>query len=134
MNRHGAFETAFRSRCVSWKWTHIVEDVHPSLHGDTLENRENSEEDIVKVGDAKAGSDPVFLTDGAITTGPRRRVQATGEICCLLAYSHNTHKRTQTHTITHTEIHKQVFEEKAADVLCKSISRTKIQKKLKHNT
>lgn len=102
MNRHGAFETAFRSRCVSWKWTHIVEDVHPSLHGDALENCENSEEDIVKVGDAKAGSDPVFLTDGAIATGPRRWVQATGEICCLLAYSHNTHKRTQSHTHKYT--------------------------------
>lgn len=96
------------SRWVSWNWTHIVEDVHPSLHGDALENSENRKQDIVKVGDAEAGSNPVLPAGSAIATGPRRRVEATGEISCLLTYGHNTqahrvidhHTRARTNTQT----------------------------------
>lgn len=51
---------------VSSEGTYIVEDVHPSLHGDALENSENSKEDVVKVGDAEVGSDPVLPTGGAV--------------------------------------------------------------------
>jgi len=77
-------------------WTHIVEDVHPSFHGDTLENGENSKKDVVKIGDTKVGSNPVFPTDSAVATGPCRSLQATGEICCQLIYSQ---KYTQLHTV-----------------------------------
>lgn len=58
-DRHGASATTDEG-------TYIVEDVHPSLHGDALENSENSEEDVVKVGDAEVGSDPVLPTGGAV--------------------------------------------------------------------
>lgn len=81
---HSPYEIAFRPTCVSCQRTHIVEDVHPSLHGDALENGENSKEDVVKVGDTVAGSDPVLLTGGAVAAGPGWRLQATGEICCRL--------------------------------------------------
>lgn len=87
-NRHAVIELTFRPRYVSCKCTHIVQDVHPSLHGDALENGENSKEDIVKVGDAKVGSNPVLPTGGTVRTGPCRSLQATGELCCLLAYGH----------------------------------------------
>lgn len=88
-NRHGALETAFRLRCISCKWTHIVENVHPSLHGDALENSEDSKQDIVKVGDPKVGPGPVLLAGGAVGAGPCWSLQATGEICCQLIYRHN---------------------------------------------
>lgn len=99
-------ETALKKQhfSVFFKFTHIVEDVHPPLHGDALENGENSEEDIVKVGDAKAGPDPVLLTGGAIDAGSCWSLQATGEICCLLAYR-NKHTVICIHTPSHTQKH-----------------------------
>ena len=32
-------------------WTHVVENVHPALHGDALEDGENGKQDVVEVGD-----------------------------------------------------------------------------------
>lgn len=85
--------------------THIVQDIHPSLHGDALENSENSKEDIVKVGDPKAGSNPVLLAGGAIATGSCWWVQATREVCCLFTYSiTQTSVHSQTLSNTHTSM------------------------------
>ena len=80
-------QTTLRPTYVFCMWTYVVEDVHPSLHSDALENSENSKEDVVKFGDAIVGSNPAVLTGGAVSTGPRWSVQATGELTCLLTYS-----------------------------------------------
>ena len=40
--------------------THIVEHGGPALHGDALEDGEDSKQDVVKLGDAIVGADPGF--------------------------------------------------------------------------
>ena len=48
-------------------WTHVVEDVGPALHGDALEHRQDSEQDVVEVGDAEVGARPVLPALSLIT-------------------------------------------------------------------
>lgn len=50
--------------------TYIVEQICPTLHGDTLENGENRKQDVVKLGDAVVWSQPVTSTNGALWTQP----------------------------------------------------------------
>lgn len=66
------------------QWTHIVEDVGPSLHGDALEDGEHSKEDIVKVGDAVVGPLPVLPAGGPTLTLPSRRILSTRKISHLI--------------------------------------------------
>lgn len=51
--------------------TYKVEHVCPSLHGDALEDREDSKQDVVKLGDAIVWSKPAFIARRAIRTQPR---------------------------------------------------------------
>lgn len=55
---------------TTFSGTYIVEQVGPALHGDTLEDGENSKQDVVELGDAIVWSLPVFSTRGAIWTQP----------------------------------------------------------------
>ena len=48
-------------------FTHPVENLHPSLKGDTLEHSEDGQDKVVKVGDSKVGTLPVFSTNMAFT-------------------------------------------------------------------
>lgn len=50
--------------------TYIVEQFSPALHGDTLEDGENSKQDVVKLGDSIVWSLPVLSTHGAVWTQP----------------------------------------------------------------
>lgn len=60
--------------------THVVQDVSPALHGDTLEYRQDGKQDIVKVGDAKVGPWPVLPTFSVALTQPGGGLFATGEV------------------------------------------------------
>lgn len=64
--------------------THVVEDVGPPLHGDALEDGENSKEDIVKVGDAVVGPLPVLPAGGPTLTLPGRRFLSARKISHLI--------------------------------------------------
>lgn len=50
--------------------TYPVEQFSPALHGDTLEDGENSKQDVVELGDAIVRSQPVRSTHGAVWTQP----------------------------------------------------------------
>lgn len=67
------FQTLFRS-------TYIVEQFSPALHGDTLEDGENSKQDVVKLGDSIVWSQPVLSTHGAVWTQPWRRLCPTWKL------------------------------------------------------
>lgn len=71
------YEYLFR-RCVSS--TYIVEQVRPALHGDTLEDGEDSKQDVVKLCDAVVWSQPVLPTHGALGTQPGRRLRPTWKL------------------------------------------------------
>lgn len=60
--------------------THIVEDVSPALHGDTLEHCQDGKQDVVKIGDAKVGSWPVLPAFGVTLTLTSRGILATGKV------------------------------------------------------
>lgn len=60
--------------------TYIVEQVSPALHGDTLENGENSKQDVVKLGDAVVWSQPVLSTNGVLWTQPRWKLYPTWKL------------------------------------------------------
>lgn len=57
--------------------THVVEHICPSLHGDALEDGEDGEQDVVKLGDAVVGSKPATSTHRAVKTQPGRQLCAT---------------------------------------------------------
>lgn len=52
--------------------THPVKQFSPALHGDTLEDREDRKQDVVKLGDSIVWSQPVLSTRGTIRTHPCR--------------------------------------------------------------
>ena len=70
--------------------TYVVEDVHPALHGDALEHGEHGEQDVVKVGDAVVGSDPVLPAHRAVGTRPGRRLHAAREVCRQFTWEERT--------------------------------------------
>lgn len=49
---------------------HIIENSRPSLHGDTLEDREHSKQDVVKLRDAVVGPDPGVVAIVTLWTLP----------------------------------------------------------------
>lgn len=58
--------------------THIVEDVSPALHGDTLEHRQHGEGEVVEVGDAVLGPIPPGFAHGPVLTlSPMACLQST---------------------------------------------------------
>lgn len=60
--------------------TYIVEQVGPALHGDTLEDGENSEQYVVELGDAIVWSKPILSTRGALWTQPRWKLYPTWKL------------------------------------------------------
>lgn len=60
--------------------THIVQQVSPALHGDTLEDGEDGEQDVIKLGDAVVWSQPVRFTRGTLRTQPRRKLCPTWKL------------------------------------------------------
>lgn len=57
--------------------TYPVEQFSPALHGDTLEDGENSKQDVVELGDAVVRSEPAASTHRAVRTQPGRQLIAT---------------------------------------------------------
>ena len=60
--------------------THIVEDIHPALHGDALEHGEHGKQDVVKLRDAVVGPQPVLSTRRPVGTQPGRGLRPTWEL------------------------------------------------------
>lgn len=60
--------------------TYIVEQFSPALHGDTLEDGEDSKQDVVKLGDSIVWSQPVLSAHGAVRTQPRRKFCPTWKL------------------------------------------------------
>lgn len=65
--------------------THEVEHVGPSLHGDALEDSENSEQDVVKLSDAVIRADPPIaaVVAGGTLTHSTRELHLRGVNCLI---------------------------------------------------
>lgn len=61
---------------VCWAF-YPVEQFSPALHGDTLEDSEDGEQDVVKLSDAIVRPQPVALARAVFRTRPRRRLYPT---------------------------------------------------------
>lgn len=66
---------------------HIIENGRPSLHGNTLEDREHSKQDVVKLRDAVVGPDPgvvAIVTLGTLphSAGKRQLWRVNSLIVC----------------------------------------------------
>ncbi len=74
------FYSPWNLATLNWLTGYPVENVGPALHGDALEDGENSKQDVVKLGDAIVWSQPVLSTHGAFWTQPWRRLCPTWKL------------------------------------------------------
>lgn len=56
---------------VTCRFTHIIKEVGPPFHGDTLEDSQHGKQDVIKLRDPVIGPLPVWFTFSAIRTEAR---------------------------------------------------------------
>lgn len=80
---------------IIWHETYIIENSCPSLHGNALEDGENSKQDVVELGDTVVGADPGVVAVILLWTLPHAACKRQlWWVNSLIVYA----KRTQKHT------------------------------------